>query len=212
MHSDHEPVRRRYDRLATVYDRRWRPYIDATLQAVLDVLPLDGPETLLDVPCGTGELERRLLSEFPDLRVTGADLSAEMLKQARDKEPDRPATWIQADVARLPLADEVFDVIVCANSFHYFRAAETALGELRRVLRPGGTFLLVDWCDDYLTCKLCSLWLRWSDPAFHRAYSLQSCRSLLADAGFHVDRADRFRINWLWGLMRIVCGKGQESQ
>lgn len=54
------PVRREYDRIALDYDRRWRPYIDATMQAIVDALELDGNEKLLDVPCGTGELEQRL--------------------------------------------------------------------------------------------------------------------------------------------------------
>jgi ubiquinone/menaquinone biosynthesis C-methylase UbiE len=111
----------------------------------------------------------------------------------------------------LPFADASFDGIVCANSFHYFRQPRRALEQLHRVLRPGGQLILVDWCDDYWSCKLCSLWLRWTDPAFFRTYSMTSCRQLLTETGFLVQAADRYRINWLWGLMRLVCRRIETS-
>lgn len=201
----HEAVRREYDQLAEEYDQRWRSYIDATLEAVLEVIPLEGRERLLDVPCGTGELEPRLLARRPELQITGVDLSPEMLRRAQPKDADRRVSWVAADVLHLPFANEQFDCVVCANSFHYFASPQGSLAELRRVLRPGGSLVLLDWCDDYLSCKICSLWLRWTDPAVHRVYSLRGCRTLLEEAGFQVMAADRFRISWLWGLMRFVC-------
>ena len=62
------------------------------------------------------------------------------------------------------------------------------------MLRPGGTLVCVDWCDDYLTCKACSWWLRLTDPAFYRTYALSECRILLEQTGFQVVQAKRFRI------------------
>jgi ubiquinone/menaquinone biosynthesis C-methylase UbiE len=115
---------------------------------------------------------------------------------------------MQAEVCRLPFPTGRFDHVVCANSFHYFREPLQALREVRRVMRPAGGFTLVDWCDDYLACKVCSVWLRLTDPAFHRTYSLKACRSLLGRAGFDVVEARRFRANWPWGLMRLTCRRG----
>ena len=60
--SHADPVAQTYDRLAPAYDRRWRAYEDATLAAAIDVLACGSGERLLDVACGTGELERRLLA------------------------------------------------------------------------------------------------------------------------------------------------------
>jgi ubiquinone/menaquinone biosynthesis C-methylase UbiE len=208
MAAESNPVRQEYDQLAPHYDRRWRFYIDATLNAVVEGLALCGEEAILDVPCGTGELARRLLAHWPGLQITGADLSPAMLEAARSKDDLRRVAWVEADVADLPLPDRAFDWVVCANSFHYFPAPERALAELRRVLRLGASLVLVDWCDDYLSCKLCSLWLRWTDPAFHRTYSLRGCRQLLDRAGFTIARAERFRVTRLWGLMRVVCRAG----
>jgi ubiquinone/menaquinone biosynthesis C-methylase UbiE len=205
-------VRQEYDDLAPHYDRRWRPYIDATLDSVMEVLKLQGEEAVLDVPCGTGELTQRLTARWPDLRITGVDLSPAMLQQAGRKDKQRRVTWLEADVSDLPLADRTFDCVICANSFHYFRAPEHALIELRRVLRPGGKFVLLDWCDDFFACKVCSLWLRWKDPAFFRTYSLRDCCARLQQAEFEIQRADRFRIGWVWGMMRLVCRCPPENE
>jgi ubiquinone/menaquinone biosynthesis C-methylase UbiE len=203
--SGNDAVQAEYDQLATFYDRRWRQYIDATLHIVEEVVECDGQEQILDVPCGTGELAQHLLARWPALRIVGVDLSHEMLKQAQAKDLQGFAQWTRADVCALPFTDESFDWVMCANSFHYFRSPETALRELRRVLRPHGRLVLVDWCDDYLMCKVCSLWLRWSDPAFYQTYSLPQCRSLLEQAGFLVDEVQHFRVGWIWGMMRVLC-------
>lgn len=202
--QNEEAVRQEYNRLAEQYDRRWAPYIDATLKAVLEAVECEGHERILDVPCGTGELEQRLLGRWPKLRITGADISPGMLEQAEAKDTEGRVTWIEADISHLPFADGEFDCVTCANSFHYFSAPEQSLQEMRRVLRPDGRLVLVDWCDDYLNCKVCSIWLQWTDPAFHRTYSLRSCQALATDAGFRVESTDRFRVGWLWGMMRLV--------
>lgn len=171
----------------------------------MDAIRFQGDETVLDVACGTGELERRLLDRWPGLRILGADLSFGMLDQAVSKEHRHRVGWLQAESIRLPFPEESFDCCICANSFHYFRSPHACLAEIRRVLRPAGTLILVDWCDDYLSCKLCSFWLRFTQRAFYRMYSRQSCHRLIERAGFRVQRFERFRINWLWGLMRFVC-------
>src|SRR5215212_9454973 len=161
-----------YDRLAPEYDHRWRPYIDATLRLVVNVLSLRGNERILDIPCGTGEIEQRLLARHPSLSIVGVDISAGMLKQAVRKNEGNRCEFVHSDVCHLPFADGTFDRVICANSFHYFPDGRLALDEMKRVLRPGGSLVLLDWCDDFLACKLCSLWLGWTDPAFIQTYSL----------------------------------------
>jgi ubiquinone/menaquinone biosynthesis C-methylase UbiE len=205
MPSEVEAVRQQYDRLAISYDRRWRRYVEVTLHAVADSASFGGRECVLDIACGTGELEHLLLARWPALRIVGTDLSGGMLRQAVRKGEDRRASWVQAEAARLPFPDNAFDCAVCANSFHYFRSPMSALREVCRVLHPHGWFVLVDWCDDYLSCKLCGLWLRLTDPAFCRSYTVRACRSLLEGAGFEVARSGHFRVPWVWGMMRFVC-------
>lgn len=197
--SEDLPAREAYDELASSYDERWGKYIDATLALALEPLELSGRERVLDIGCGTGELERRLVQRWPALRVAGVDVSPNMLRRAADKRTG--AALLAGEVCRLPFAAGSFDVLICANAFHYFRQPTYSLAEMRRVLRPGGRLVLVDWCDDYLTCKLCSVWLRWTDPAFYRTYTLRHCQMMLEQSGFVVESAFRRRVNWLWGLM-----------
>jgi ubiquinone/menaquinone biosynthesis C-methylase UbiE len=204
-----EPVKLAYDELAPTYDRRWQKYVQPTLRSVIEAIGVAGHERVLDIACGTGELERLLLAQWPDLTLLGADLSLGMLARAKAKEPGGSVAWVQADARWLAFRDGYFDRVVCANSFHYFRSPAKVLSEVRRVLGPDGRFVLVDWCDDYLSCKACSAWLRWTDPAFYKTYSLMDCQLLLSEAGFEVIEMKRFRIDWLWGLMRLV---GRVSQ
>jgi hypothetical protein len=77
---------------------------------------------------------------------------------------------------------------------------------MSRVLAPGGKILITDWCDDYLACRLCSLYLRWSGAAFHRIYSAGECRDLFAGSGYST-RVERYKISWLWGLMTATAVK-----
>jgi ubiquinone/menaquinone biosynthesis C-methylase UbiE len=197
------PAREEYDRLAPAYDRRWSSYIEATVRATLDGLDLPDGARVLDLAAGTGELARRLLARRPGLAVVGADLSAAMLARGFAKLTGRAWAPVQTDAARLPFVARAFDAVLCTSAFHMFPRPGAVLAEIRRVLRPGGRLTVTDWCDDYLTCKLCSLWLRLSDPAFRRAYTLRECGDLLAGAGFDVVSARTFKINWLWGLMRL---------
>lgn len=192
-----------YRKLAPDHDARWGKYVDITLSQTIDRLELSGNERVLDVPCGTGELVAKLLEKWPRLTIVGADASAAMLTQARTKLRDNRVKWVEAVVPILPFEDDQFDLVICANSFHYFRDPDASLFEFRRILSSRGQLVIVDWCDDYLTCKLCSLWLRLTSPAFFKTYTLKACEQKLSDAGLKVDSAEHFRADWLWGMMAL---------
>ena len=190
------PVQQEYDQLAPVYHKRWAFYTEATLRATLDGIKLHQGERVLELAAGTGELTRRILGRQPDLFIVDLDISRGMLSLGEGNRVQGDATWI-------PLASATFDRVLCTNAFHMFPRPKAALAEIHRVLRPGGTLTLTDWCDDYLTCKLCSLWLQLTDSAFRRAYKLHECRDLLEVAGLRVVATRKFKIDWLWGLMRL---------
>ncbi|MGB3911602.1 MAG: methyltransferase domain-containing protein [Pseudolysinimonas sp.] len=98
---------------------------------------------ILDVATGTG----RNLPHFPaNATVTGIDLSPAMLSLARRRAGDlgRDVAFEQGDAEQLPFEASTFDTVVCALSLCSIPDPTAAIGEMKRVLTPGGRLLLVD--------------------------------------------------------------------
>ena len=102
---------------------------------------------VLDVGTGPGVLLAELAGRRPDLRLVGIDLSADMVAAAGRNLAgfgDR-ASVRTADVTDLPFADGEFDLVVSSISLHHWDHPEAAVGELARVLRPGGRLVVYDF-------------------------------------------------------------------
>jgi SAM-dependent methyltransferase len=104
--------------------------------AFLELLPdLEG-RRCLDVGCGEGHNTRLLRDRGAD--VTAVDLSTTFLDAAGRAAPD--IRHVRADGARLPFADEVFDVVTAVMSVMDMTDPDAAIADAARVLRRGGTF------------------------------------------------------------------------
>ena len=102
---------------------------------------------VLDVGTGPGILLVELAARRPDLRLTGIDLSADMITAANRnlrRFGDRAGAQV-ADVSALPFPDQSYDVIVSSLSLHHWERPEAAVPELARVLRPGGVLHIYDF-------------------------------------------------------------------
>jgi ubiquinone/menaquinone biosynthesis C-methylase UbiE len=198
-------VQNQYNQLAQVYDGRWSRYITNTLSFFKAWAEIPATATVLDVACGTGELERLLLQDHPEQTLVGIDISEQMLVQARHKLGYANVTFRQATASRLPFPDQSFDVIVSANAFHYFPEPETALQEMKRVLKPGGKVVILDWCKDFFLCRLCDWVLQRLDSAYQQCYTEAELHTLLETAGFRISRAQRIRFDLIWGLMAVTA-------
>lgn len=103
-------------------------------------------ERILDVACGTGVVAREVLRVLgPGARVTGVDLNAGMLNVARALDPEGAITWHEGSVQALPFPDASFTLVLCQQGLQYFPDRAVALGEMRRVLVPGGRLVLSVW-------------------------------------------------------------------
>ena len=111
----------------------------------------------------------------------------------------------------LPYQDEVFDLVVSCNVLHYIREPLVALTDMLRVLRPKGTLVITDWCDDYLACRLLDWYLRGFNAAHFRTYSARQLRDLLGEASAGEVRIECYKITWLWGLMTATAQKGEPN-
>jgi ubiquinone/menaquinone biosynthesis C-methylase UbiE len=97
----------------------------------------------LEVAVGTG---LNLQHYPPDVRLTGVDLSAEMLARAEDnaKNLGRAVELKRGDAQDLPFADRIFDTVVCTYALCSVPDEAQAISEMKRVLKPGGRLILVD--------------------------------------------------------------------
>jgi ubiquinone/menaquinone biosynthesis C-methylase UbiE len=198
-----DPVVAEYARAAGEYDAKWAFYVEATTRETLRRMPMHAGARVLDVGCGTGELLRRLRARYPAAALAGLDPVPQMLEVAKSKLSGSEDLRIgYAD--NLPWTAGSFDTVVSCNMFHYITHPVAALREMARVLRPGGTIVLTDWCDDYLACRVCNLYLRLTNRAFYKTYRQKECLALLRQAGFRNIGLERYKISWLWGLMTAV--------
>ncbi|MBW4623851.1 MAG: methyltransferase domain-containing protein [Cyanosarcina radialis HA8281-LM2] len=201
-------VQQQYDRLAKIYDRRWRDYVTDTLVFLKQWAKIPPEAAVLDVACGTGEFERLLLQEHPDRQIVGIDISAEMLAVAQNKlQHHFNVTFRQGSATAIPSADECFDVVVCASSFHYFDRPLDALAEMKRVLKPGGKLIILDWCKDFLLCRFCDLVLKVFDSAHKQCYTQQEFHNFLSASQFQIQAATKLRLGLVWGLMVATATK-----
>lgn len=116
-------------------DRSWRR------AAVRAAAPRAG-ETLLDLACGTGDLAGALAGS--GARIVAADFTLPMLLRARARLPAEVSA-VAADALRLPFPDRVFDAVTVAFGLRNFADRDAALREMRRILRPGGRFVVLEF-------------------------------------------------------------------
>ena len=104
--------------------------------------------TIVDLGCGPGLLLRDLSRRFPDARLTGLDVTQAMLDHAGTVEFAGNSPELRCcDVTSgpLPLADNSVDLLCMVAVLHVLEDPLQVCGEIRRVLGPGGVFLLQDW-------------------------------------------------------------------
>lgn len=100
------------------------------------------PSNLIDVATGTGDLALDICRELPEIRVLGLDFCEPMLAIARRRGLTRT---LQADAMHMPLENASFDALTISFGLRNLPDYTAALLEFRRVLRPGGHLLVLDF-------------------------------------------------------------------
>jgi SAM-dependent methyltransferase len=125
--------------------RDWAEYQEPVqrglYEGALRQLTIGRRSHVLDVGCGAGGFSR--LAAAAGATVTGLDAAASLIEIARERIP--AGRFDIGDSQFLPYTDDSFDVVVGINSFQYAADPVAALGEARRVAKPGATVLVAVW-------------------------------------------------------------------
>ena len=101
---------------------------------------------VLEIAAGTGVVTRAMAATLPaTVSIVATDLNQAMLDQAARIGSPQNVEWRQSDAMHLPYDDESFDAAVCQFGVMFFPNRSNAYAEVKRVLRPGGTFLFNAW-------------------------------------------------------------------
>ena len=111
-------------------------------------------QRVLDVGCGTGVVA--ITAALVGAKVTGADLTPELLKVARENAEITGADveWHEADVEQLPFDDRQFDVVLSQFGHMFGPRPDVAIAEMLRVVKPGGTIAFSTWPPDHFIGRL----------------------------------------------------------
>jgi ubiquinone/menaquinone biosynthesis C-methylase UbiE len=101
---------------------------------------------VLEVACGPGHLSIALAQAHPDYRVMGLDISHTFIQLANQHATDAGVTvsFVHGNAAALPFDNGSFDCIVCVAAFKNFSEPVQAIQEMYRVLKPGGSAIILD--------------------------------------------------------------------
>jgi len=134
---------------------------DGRVQAVhrwFETLPRDA--RVADVGCGSGRFLRYLIDEFPRARLTGIDVSTTMLAGL-----PRGVTPLQGSLLHVDMADDACDGAFAVESLEHALLPRQAVGELCRIVRPGGRVLIIDKHRARQPLSQHDPWERWFTPA-----------------------------------------------
>src|SRR5919199_5202493 len=191
--------------MASAYLER-TPWTELRLAAVRDLVEPRAGDRVVDLGCAAGAITH-FLSTF-GCDVVGVDAEERAVEKARELFPD--LEFVVADVAALPFEDASFDKAVAADLVEHLDDAtfDRMLGELRRVLRPGGTFTLYTPNAKHVIERLKARDLVLAQNPTHIGLRDRAAlRRHLEAAGFRVDR-DEWRPSFFRGLRLVERAAG----
>jgi len=199
-HAGHDHKTRFHDPAhAAEFDQRGLSGIRSSLtDKLIEMLALKGGELVLDVATGTGRVARPLSKQLKGGKIVGVDQALAMLDvghQHKDPIPNYDQSAGEAD--KLPFKSNTFDRAFVSFSLHHFGNPSGVVGEVLRVLKNGGRFVVVDpiieeakdSVDIALETKINQVFRRTHGDDF-RYHTASSIQRLLTKAGYRVPRSN----------------------
>lgn len=205
--SEHRHLVEDFDDLAELYEVLVRPFSTPIFSEALAVIRryLSPDWRVLDAGCGPGREVRRVASCVPGGEVVGIDLAAGMIEVAHAASRGVPnCAFIQADVGDLPHAFAgAFDLVYSCLAHHHYPDPAAAASGIRRCLRPGGLYCVIDPGPPWFNALSAPLG-RLADPGWIGWHTPDEFRALLGEAGFA-------RVSWVPLLPGFGLAIGQSG-
>lgn len=190
-----EAVKRVFTQAADAYAARKATADRISHEFMLKLSGVKPTDRVLDVATGPGFIAMLFAQKAKE--VVGVDLTPAFVAKAQASSAQRDLRNIsfrEADIEQLPFAEGSFDIVTCHKALHHFPHPSAALGEVRRVLKRGGRFVLGDSLssDDPETARRHNDLERLRDPSHVEMYGSKRIAALIERAGFHIEKAQQF--------------------
>ena len=180
-----------------------------SLPVLVEVAAPQPIDLALDVATGTGNTALALAPVV--LRVIGLDVASGMLDQARARaqaENIQNVEFVTGSAENLPFPDAEFSLVVSRHAPHHFHDLDKFLREVRRVLKPGGRFVVADQISPSAqVADWVDRWERTRDPSHFRQRTVNEWRQASAAAGFTWirDQAVPYELPFDWWVKQAGC-------
>ncbi|MGA3085603.1 MAG: class I SAM-dependent methyltransferase [Thermodesulfobacteriota bacterium] len=163
--------------------------------------------TILDIGCGGGKAVQEFARSCPNGKVYGIDYSEDMVqlsKKVNETLIKKGLVEIKyGAVSSLPFADNMFDLVTAFEAYYFWPNLTDDLKEIKRVLKPEGTLLLVNevYNDDQFE-KRNTRWVNLSDMRIHTP---NEYKDFLTKAGYHSVEIDNIpQKNWITAIAKKI--------
>jgi ubiquinone/menaquinone biosynthesis C-methylase UbiE len=159
-----------YDKIKDTQRKGWAHFIPLEMFTTVSAAELvrfagiKSGQRVLDVACGTGVVP--ITSALAGARTTGLDLTPELIEHARENAAIAgvDVEWHVGDVEQLPFEKGAFDVVTSQFGHMFAPRPEVAIGEMLRVLKPGGTIAFATWPPELLLGRVFLMTARYLPP------------------------------------------------
>ena len=203
--------RDQFNRQAALYATSPVHRFGPSLPVLIEMAAPKPVDLVLDVATGTGNTALALAPLV--LRVVGLDVASAMLDQARARaqtEKIQNAEFVSGSAEEIPFPDGAFSLVVSRHAPHHFHGLHKFLSEVKRVLKPGGRFVVADQVSPLAEIAgWVDRWERTRDPSHFRQRTVAEWQEMAAAAGFSwiQDQAVPYELPFDWWVKQAGCGE-----
>ena len=198
-----------WDRNAKHYDRFMHKDAAAYMQMYALLRPVVKAKTVLELATGTGLIAKHIVNAAA--HIEAADVSAEMIAEAKRDNRSAKLHFSVQDMFRLPYADKSIDVVIVSNALHIVPQPEKALQEIRRVLKDGGLLIAPTFthAENSFSGKVRAFFMKLAGLPLHSRWTSEEYLRFLRQNGWTVRKSAVLKASF--PLTYAECEKTEHS-